>query len=96
MVLAIEILSQRCSLILNSGPTPGHRLFFLWRVVKYSCSLCVDVHHGVVGEGGCMLGQALLPWILLPVQSHGEIGGISVDSLRGPRVRNGAKHSNLD
>lgn len=42
------------------------------------------------------MGLALLLWILLPVQSHGEIGGISADSLRGPKVRNGAKHRNLD
>lgn len=56
----------------------------------------VDIHHRVAGEGGCSLGQALLLWILLPMQSHGEIGGMSADSLRGPKVRNGAKHSNLD
>lgn len=42
------------------------------------------------------MGLALLLWILLSVQSHGEIGGVSADSLRGPTVRNGAKHSNVD
>lgn len=49
----------------------------------------------LTGEGDCILSQALVLWILLLVQSHGEIGGISADSLRGPKVRKGAKHSNL-
>jgi len=61
-------------------------------------SVCVCVHHRVVSEGGCTLGQALLLWIPLPVQrtSRGEIGGISADSLRDPKVRNEAKHSHLN
>lgn len=71
-------------------------LFFLWEVTKYSCSSDVDVCPRVVGEGGCVLGQALVLWILLPMQSPCEIGGVSADSWRDPKVRNGAKHSNLD
>lgn len=42
------------------------------------------------------MGQALLLWLLLPVQNHCEIGGISADSLRGSKVRNGMKHCDWD
>lgn len=50
----------------------------------------------VVGEGGFFMGQALLLWLLLPVQSCCEIGGISADSLRGSEVSSGVKQSNWD
>lgn len=56
----------------------------------------MNINHKMAGEGDFFMGQALLLWLLLPVQSCCEIGGISADSLRGSEVRNGVKHSNWD
>lgn len=56
----------------------------------------MNINHRVLGEGDFFMGQALLLWLLLPVQSLCEIGEVSADSLRSSKVRNGMKHSDWD